>query len=324
MKEFLILSLMASLAVLGSASVPVLAQERSQQLTRCVRWPAFTRGLTTTSGGRGGIWLAFNELPDGFKQGCVFFEDNNSVDVAYVLKDGIEPKAKLTNGLFYDYRGGVPSFGFGYRGGVSNFRAEQSWQSLEDLMRRGQALRITWLTPTNGSIPYLNSIPRGRAFVRDDGMVCFSTVCMSSRAVSNQELARILEAGRNVNTAGRDSPTNQQTPTGRSLLLQERGVLASGDSVLPSDSSLYDEYTFQGKAGQSVTISVESSDFDTYVAILSPDGKLLGENDDFDRSTKNSVLTVTLPSDATYRVIVNGYDRNSRGQYNLSVSAPTQ
>jgi hypothetical protein len=189
---------------------------RSQELTRCVRWSSFSQGLTTTSGGRGGIWLAFNELPDGFKQGCIFFEDNNSLDVAYVLKDGIEPSAKLSNGLFYDYRGGVPSLGFGYRGDASHFRAQQSRQSLEDLMRRGQALMITWLTPTNGSIPYLNSIPRGRAFVRDDGMVCYSTVCMSSRAVSNQELTRILEAGQNVNTAGRSPSPNQQTNTGRS------------------------------------------------------------------------------------------------------------
>jgi len=296
----------------------------SQELTRCVRWSSFSQGLTTTSGGRGGIWLAFNELPDGFKQGCIFFEDNNSLDVAYVLKDGIEPSAVLSNGLFYDYYGGVPSFGFGYRGDASHFRAQQSRQSLEDLMRRGQALLITWLTPTNSSIPYLNSIPRGRAFVRDDGMVCFFTVCMKSSAVSNQELARILEAGQNVNTARRSPSPNQQTNTGRSLLLQEQGVLASGDSVLPSDNSLYDQYTFQGTAGQSVTVTVESSDFDTYVAVFSPDGKLLRENDDINQSSKNSGLTVTIPSNGTYRVIVNGYDNKSRGRYALSVSTPTQ
>jgi hypothetical protein len=171
------------------------ATGQSQQLTRCVRWSTFSQGLTKTSGGRGGIWLAFNELPDGFKQGCIFFQDNNSLDVAYVLKDGIKPIATLTNGRFYDSYGGVPSFGSDGRGGVSSFRAEQSEQSLTDLMRRGQALMITWLTPTNGSIPYLNSIPKDRAFVRDDGMVCFSKVCMKSSAVSNQELIRILEAG---------------------------------------------------------------------------------------------------------------------------------
>lgn len=129
---------------------------------------------------------------------------------------------------------------------------------------------------------------------------------------------------RQQNATGRSPSPNQQTNTGRSLLLQEQGVLASGDSVLPSDNSLYDQYTFQGTAGQSVTVTVESSNFDTYVAVFSPDGKLLGENDDINQSSKNSGLTVTIPSNGTYRVIVNGYDNKSRGRYALSVSTPTQ
>ena len=211
MTRFLLLSLIVSFAVLGASSESVLAQnrdpsasQRSERLTRCVRWSAFTRSLTKTSGGRGGIWLAFNELPDGFKQGCIFFQDNNAIDVAYVLKDGIEPSASLTNGQFYDYYGGVPGFGSG-SSGVSQGRAEQSRQALQTLMRRSQALMITWLTPTNGSLPYLNSIPKGRAFVRNDGMVCFSTVCMTSSAVSNQELTRILEADQNLNAPRQSS-----------------------------------------------------------------------------------------------------------------------
>ena len=218
MKGYSLFSLIVSFAVLGVSSASVLAQsrepgasQRSERLTRCVRWSAFTGGLSKTSGGRGGIWLAFNELPDGFKQGCIFFQDNNAIDVAYVLKDGIEPNASLTNGQFYDYYGGVPGFGSGSRAGVSFERAEESRQALETLMRRSQALMITWLTPTNGSLPYLNSIPKGKAFVRNDGMVCFSTVCLKSRAVSNQELARILEAGQNLNAPGRAGRCNSSS-----------------------------------------------------------------------------------------------------------------
>jgi hypothetical protein len=170
----------------------------SQQLTRCIKWSTFAQSLIETKRRTFGR-VVFKELPDGFKQGCVFFQQNNSLDIAYVLKDGIKPSSTLTNGLFYDYYGGVPSFGFGDRDRVSDFRAELSQQSLENLMSRGQALMITWLTPTNGAIPYLNSIPKDRAFVRKDGMVCFWKVCMKSSAVSNEELMRILEAGHNSN-----------------------------------------------------------------------------------------------------------------------------
>ncbi|MEB3882161.1 DVUA0089 family protein [Lyngbya sp. CCY1209] len=105
----------------------------------------------------------------------------------------------------------------------------------------------------------------------------------------------------------------------RRLILQEEGVLESGDSVLPSDGSLYDEYTFEAEAGQSVTIDLESSDFDPYLALFGPDGQLVGENDDVSESNRNSRLIVTLPATGLYRVVVNAYDSTGRGEYLLRV-----
>ena len=68
------------------------------------------------------------------------------------------------------------------------------------------------------------------------------------------------------------------------------GSLPPGkSSVLPSDGSLYEEHSFEGCAGQSVTITVESRDFDTYVALSSPEGKLLAQNDDINKSNSYSV-----------------------------------
>ena len=55
------------------------------------------------------------------------------------------------------------------------------------------------------------------------------------------------------------------------LLLSEEGALAEGDLVLPTDNSLYDQYTFEGQEGQSVTITLESDEFDSYVALIGPD-----------------------------------------------------
>ncbi|MGC1394901.1 MAG: hypothetical protein WA828_11525 [Coleofasciculaceae cyanobacterium] len=184
-----------------TASLPQssqIAAGRSQQSTRCVRWSTFSQSLGINR--RGGPYRTFNELPNGFKQGCIFFQDNNAIDVAYVLKDGIQPSVTLTDGQFS--LGGAPSF--------SN---EQSKQ-FDDLTARGQALMITWLTPTNGSLPYLRSIPKDRTFVRDDGMVCYGTVCLKSSAVSNQQLSQILEAGQIA--TGRSPSSGQQTTTARS------------------------------------------------------------------------------------------------------------
>ncbi len=102
-------------------------------------------------------------------------------------------------------------------------------------------------------------------------------------------------------------------------ILQEEGALVAGGPVLPSDNSLYREYTFEGRAGQSVAISLESTDFEPYVAIIGPNDQLLAQNDEGSDSTKNAFVTVTLPVTGRYRVIVNAYDASGRGRYTLTV-----
>ncbi|MDY6781856.1 MAG: PPC domain-containing protein [Cyanobacteriota bacterium] len=105
-----------------------------------------------------------------------------------------------------------------------------------------------------------------------------------------------------------------------SPILQEEGVLEEGDTVLEEDGSLYDIYTFEGSAGQSVVIAAESSDFDTYVLVADSEGNILGENDDISEEDTNSRLEVTLPSDGTYNAIVNGFEASDRGSYILTIS----
>jgi len=116
------------------------------------------------------------------------------------------------------------------------------------------------------------------------------------------------------------TPTPEESPSPeQKVILQQEGDLNDGDSVLPSDQSIYDEHTFEGREGQVVTVTLESSDFDTYLAVFSPTGELLGEHDDLTQKNTNSQLTITLPVPGAYRVIVNSYDKTGRGQYSLKV-----
>lgn len=104
------------------------------------------------------------------------------------------------------------------------------------------------------------------------------------------------------------------------FILREEGTLQPGESSkLPSDGSLYREYTFEGRVGQSVTITLESTDFDPYLALFAPNGRLLGENDDVSESNKNAFLSVTLRANGRYRIIVNAYDASGHGRYVLTV-----
>ena len=97
------------------------------------------------------------------------------------------------------------------------------------------------------------------------------------------------------------------------------GTLETGDPILPSDGSLYDFHYFEGSSGQEVTITLESLDFDTYLAVFSPDEKLLAEHDDISQENSNSQLIITLPTTGTYRIIVNSYDNTGVGRYTLKV-----
>ena len=99
----------------------------------------------------------------------------------------------------------------------------------------------------------------------------------------------------------------------------ERGVLEEGDETIPNDGSFYDSYPLQGNAGDSFIISLESQDFDTFVAILDSEGNIIDQNDDINEENSNSRLRITLPSNGVYNVIVNAYDKGGKGRYTLTV-----
>lgn len=107
------------------------------------------------------------------------------------------------------------------------------------------------------------------------------------------------------------------------ILLQEEGALEEGDRVLPSDNSLYDEYTIEGVAGQVITVTMEGDGFVPYLAVLdpqNPDNFVLGEGGMVPDSTTSS-LEITLPRDGMFLVIANGLDASSIGDYIIEVIA---
>lgn len=100
-------------------------------------------------------------------------------------------------------------------------------------------------------------------------------------------------------------------------ILQEQGSLGPGDPIL-NDNSFFDSYPFSGRAGQQVTISLQSQDFDPYLLLVDEAGNLLAENDDISGSDYNSQIVFTLPLDGTYRIIANSFDPAGQGFYTLT------
>lgn len=106
---------------------------------------------------------------------------------------------------------------------------------------------------------------------------------------------------------------------GNQWILRVEGELSPGDAVIPSDGSLYDDYQFEGRAGQTITINMDSDEFDTYLVLISPDGRALKENDDRNSQTTNSTIQITLPSTGKYRILANTVNNQGSGSYTLTV-----
>jgi uncharacterized protein YkwD len=117
-----------------------------------------------------------------------------------------------------------------------------------------------------------------------------------------------------------ETETNANVPDNSELLGKiERGTLDTGDKTIPDDGSFYDSYPLEGKAGDSFIITLESDEFDTFLAIMDAKGTIIEQNDDIDDKNSNSLVRVTLPDDGVYSLIVNAYNEGGKGKYVLTV-----
>ncbi|MEG4271188.1 MULTISPECIES: hypothetical protein [unclassified Microcoleus] len=95
-------------------------------------------------------------------------------------------------------------------------------------------------------------------------------------------------------------------------ILQQRGTLKDGE---PS------EHTFQGRAGQSITINLKSRAFDHNITLFDTSGKTIAEKTGNSQNRRESQLTIKLPSNGSYKIVVKGGDLTSKGSYSLSINS---
>ncbi|MEG4007910.1 hypothetical protein QUA41_19285 [Microcoleus sp. Pol11C1] len=95
-------------------------------------------------------------------------------------------------------------------------------------------------------------------------------------------------------------------------ILQQRGTLKDG---VPS------EHSFQGRAGQSITIDLKSRAFGHNIALLDTSGKNIAQTPGNSQNLRESQLIVKLPSNGTYKIVVKGGARTSKGSYTLSINS---
>jgi hypothetical protein len=111
-------------------------------------------------------------------------------------------------------------------------------------------------------------------------------------------------------------------PTPISIGQTLNGTLSTSDCPL-GDGSYYDAYSFDGTAGQQISIFMSAS-FDTYLFLLRPDGSTLAQNDDGGGGTNSRIPAgsgmLTLPTTGTYTIVANSFAANVTGPYTLTLN----
>jgi len=99
----------------------------------------------------------------------------------------------------------------------------------------------------------------------------------------------------------------------------KNGTLSAGDCQL-IDGTLADGYTFNGTAGQQISISMTSGEFDTFLLLYKPSGAVLATDDDggggpdgTDSRIPASTGFVTLPATGTYLIFANAFKKPEQG-----------
>ncbi|HSM83935.1 MAG TPA: pre-peptidase C-terminal domain-containing protein [Nodosilinea sp.] len=98
---------------------------------------------------------------------------------------------------------------------------------------------------------------------------------------------------------------------------QAETVLQETGTIYPAQST----YTFSGTAGQTITITLESADFDPVLSLLGASEEEIASNDDFGGSL-NATIIVELPEDGVYTIIARSFSGQG-GDYDLTVRDAT-
>jgi hypothetical protein len=96
------------------------------------------------------------------------------------------------------------------------------------------------------------------------------------------------------------------------------GTLTTTDCTL-EDGSYVDFWKFQGDAGQNVTVTLRSNDFDSYLFLLDPNPEAVAEDDD-SAGGSDAQIIYTLNGAGEWNIGANSLQGNQTGSYSVTLA----
>jgi hypothetical protein len=88
-----------------------------------------------------------------------------------------------------------------------------------------------------------------------------------------------------------------------------------------SEGAFSQVFTFTAAADDSVTISLQSDDFDSYLRLNDPSGAEIAYNDDSGGSLNSQIGPILLPMDGVYSIIASSLSGSSAGDFTLTLNS---
>lgn len=152
-------------------------------------------------------------------------------------------------------------------------------------------------------------------------IAALSAGLLSSTSVWAGPMAKNAPPHEDERTAVAEEMDIAQSPPATAGIGTFNGQLAAGDAQLTS-GEFQDTWQITGRQGQTVRISMTSSDFDTYLMVRGPAGTS-ADNDDRAQGDLNSEIVLTFPIDATYQIVATSYSPGETGSYSLTIAETT-
>ncbi|MBI1967316.1 MAG: PPC domain-containing protein [Gemmatimonadetes bacterium] len=185
----------------------------------------------------------------------------------------------------------------------------------------GCAARVSQTFPGRG--PYTILVNTTSTPERQTGRFTL-TVASGSKAVQESGSSDCDRTGAGGQPTGRRGGglTERGTPGRGAARAIAVGETATGritaDAERHSDNTPVEWWAIQGRAGETVTIDMESDDFDAFLLLRGPGAT--SESDDDSGGNCNPRITITFPETGTYRIGANTVRGSARGAYSLSVT----
>lgn len=102
------------------------------------------------------------------------------------------------------------------------------------------------------------------------------------------------------------------------------GTLSTSDCVLSGTNRHVDVYTFNGTAGQMISVSMNSTAFDTYLYLRDSSNQNIAEDDDGGDGNNSRIPAdsgfFTLPAAGSYSIYATSFSDNATGSYSLNLA----